>query len=449
MHASILLLAALVGVLPLSAAGAAGTPDERAAAYREFRNAFDQGDYKSALPAADRVVQMTRSQFEADAPEIANALTNLATTYYRLRAHGDALDNYREAITLLELQNDSTDKRMVRPLHGLGSALLALRRADEAIGPLKRAVDIIRNRDGLHAEEQLPVLKTLIAAYTATDNRADAGREQEYAFAVAETAYGKEDQRLLVPLDELARWYERTGRYTPARLLYTRAVQIVETAKVDALLAIPALRGIARCFRLSYVHGESRDSLASAARTIGDPQTSGNVAGVVNAPSTDGERALLTALERLGSSPAQAGLRGAVHVDLGDWYLTASKSSRALESWRNAWQDLAAAGDTSPLDRPFAVVYIAPSVVVSQQQRDPAEYSTEPVNIRLAIDAGGNVRDATVANPTASREAAEKALIAALRQAHWRPAFRLGQPVATDDYLFRELVYVKRPGAKD
>ncbi len=231
MRAPLALLAALAIALPLATAGVAGTPDERAAAYQEFRSAFDHGDYKAALPAAVRVVDMTKSQFGADAPEVGNALTNLATTYYRMHQYGEALDNYRAAVTVLELDNDATDPRLVRPLHGMGSALLGMQREEEAVVPLKHALDIVRNRDGLHAESQLPVLKTLIAGYLATGRTADAGREQENAFAVAEAAYGKNDLRMLGPIDDLAHWYEKTERYTAARLLHTRAVLIADRAK--------------------------------------------------------------------------------------------------------------------------------------------------------------------------------------------------------------------------
>ncbi len=46
---------------------------------------------------AARIVEMTKSQFGADEPEMANSLTNLATTYYRMKEYGEALDNYRAA----------------------------------------------------------------------------------------------------------------------------------------------------------------------------------------------------------------------------------------------------------------------------------------------------------------------------------------------------------------
>jgi len=445
MRASTVLLAALAMTLPFAAAGAAGTPDDRVAAYQEFRGAFDRGDYPTALTAAARVVEMTRNQFGADAPELANPLTNLATTYYRMRDYGQALDTYRAAVTVLETQNDATDPHLVRPLHGMGSALLGLEREDEALLPLKRGLDIIRNRDGLHAATQLPVLRTLIAGYVATGRMADAGREQEYAFTVAEMSYGKQDPRMLGPIDELARWYEETGRYVAARLLHTRAVQIADTAHPNGAEAIPGLRGIARSFRLIATYGETQDSVTAAAQAYPDLFNGGPANTALVAPSTNGELALRSALARIDGVPAQAALRGAVLVDLGDWYLTANKLSRAQETWREAWKELQAANDTRLLDQPAPVTYVAPAMAVSRHQRDPAENSEERVQIRLAIDANGRVREATVANPVAERESVEKAVMSAARIAVWRPAFRAGVPVAVDDHLFSELVYVKLP----
>src|SRR6185369_1456609 len=189
----------------------------------------------------------------------------------------------------------------------------------------------------LHAVSQLPLLKTLIAAYEATGRIPDASREQEYAFTIAETAYGKNDLRLLGPIDDLARWYERTERYTAARMLHTRAVLIADSAKPNGTEAVPGLRGIARCFRASYTYGESQDSVVAAAQAYPDLFDGSALSGALAAPTSDGERALRSALTRLGTAPAQAGQRGAVLADLGDWYMTANKLARAQETWRDAW----------------------------------------------------------------------------------------------------------------
>ena len=50
-----------------------------------------------------------------------------------------------------------------------------------------------------------------------------------------------------------------------------------------------------------------------------------------------------------------------------------------------------------------------------------------------------------MANPSPERESVEKAVMSAARVAAWRPAFRAGAPVAVDDHVFNELVYVKLP----
>src|SRR5689334_9678515 len=216
-------------VLVAGAAWAAeAPPDERIAAYQEFRHAFDASEYAMALPLAQRVVELTRSQYGNEAQQLVNPLTNLGTAYYRLRNFGMALDTYREALTLLDSQGNATNEKLIRPLHGLGASLRALQRDSEAIVPFRRGVEIIRNREGLFAPGQLPLLKELIACYMSGGQYTDAGREQQYAFNVAETSFGKNDLRLLEPLDEYARWNEAVGQYSAARLLHARAVVIAD-----------------------------------------------------------------------------------------------------------------------------------------------------------------------------------------------------------------------------
>jgi tetratricopeptide (TPR) repeat protein len=291
------LLASLL-LLPLQSFGAGAVTDDRPAIYRQYREAFDAGDLQKALPLAVRVVELTSNQFGNEAVELVNPLTNVATTLYRLRQHGEAIDAYRRALTLLDQEGDATDPRFVVPLHGLGATLRAMGRDEEAIVPLKRAVDIIRNRDGLHAPAQLPILRALVASYEAVGRTEDAGREHQYAFTIAEQAWGANDPRMIEALEELADWYEATGRYTAARLLHMRAVEIADREQPMSLKAIGHLSGIARAYRLAFIHGENSQAAMTAPEDLPD---SLRRAAVVNlsVPSSDGERALRDALQRL------------------------------------------------------------------------------------------------------------------------------------------------------
>lgn len=441
------MLGTLACLASLQAVGADAPADERLAAYREYRQAFDAGNYDQALPLAVRVVELTGNQFGTDAVELANPLTNLATTLYRMRQYGDALDTYRRALTILDEAGDATDPRLISPLHGAGATLRALKRDDEAVLPLKRAVDIIRNRDGLHATAQLPILRALIDCYEDTGRIEDAGREHQYAFNVAEQAWGAQDPRMIAELGDLASWFERTRRYTGARLLYMKAVQIADREQPMSLKAIDALRGIARTYRLAFIHGETQDSVLSAANEL-PASLAGQaaMAQMMAVPSGEGERALRNALDRLqAAGGAGAAQRGAVLVDLGDWYRIAGSGQRAMTTWREAWQQLSAAGDTSVLAQPAAIVYRPPQIAASQRQQDPDEYGIEEVRLHVAIAPDGDVRDATVANPAPQRESAERAVISAVRRATWRPAFAGGLPVASTDFVFTERVNVRLP----
>ncbi len=420
--------------------------DERIATYKEFRSAFDAADYVKALPLAAQVVQQTRSQFGADSLELVNPQTNLATTYYRMGRFGEALDSYRETLTRLDQRDDATNPLLIRPLHGIGATLHAMNRDADAIAPLKRAVDITRNREGMQSPTQLPLLKVLVACYMSTGRVPEAGTEEVYAFNVAEATYGHNDIRMLGPLDDYGRWNEAAGRYSAARALYLRAAQLADSVLGSSTVqAVNGLRGIARTYRLAYVNGESEET--AAVDVLGGTMVPTPVAAPTQ--SGEGERALRIAIQRLAAAiPAQPQRLGEVQVDLGDWYLTGGSAARAMPVYREAWNSLVQAGGQSLLATPVPLVYHPPPAAVAHGVMDPNLYDAQVVELRLSIDATGSVREAAVVNPVADRESAERAVAAAVKRATFRPVFSEGGPVASTDQVFKERIYVKRPKVK-
>src|SRR5690606_31674123 len=156
----------------------------------------------------------------------------------------------------LDAVGSTTDRARLRPLQGLG---LTYARSDQpapAAEALKHALDLSRNLDGLYNPEQLDFIRALIDVYVAQNRLEDAEREHQYAFRVAETAYGKGDPRMLPAYDFLARWYEYVGRYATARVEHMRALRLAEaTSGRGSVPTIEPLRGIARAYRLEYLYG--------------------------------------------------------------------------------------------------------------------------------------------------------------------------------------------------
>jgi hypothetical protein len=434
---------------PASATAAGTAPDastdERVAAYRQFRTAFDARDYAAARAAAERVVALTEQRFGAESRELVNPLSNLGSVHYRLGDHAAAEVAFARAVRIVDGQKAGADRALIRPLQGLGETYLATRQYAESATALKRAVDLLRNLDGLFAIEQLETLDSLIESYVALDRLQDAEKESQYAFRVAESAWGRNDLRLLDPLDRLARWYEYVGRYTTARGLHARALQLAENqAGNGSVLAVAALRGLARTYYLEFIYGAedpeaaSTDPLAPVA-----PSAEGRL-------NPDGERALRIALDALArQSPPDFATRAATLIELGDWYLIGGATGRAQEAYRQGWKESGAAGADAraPLTAPRRLAYRPPSISVSRASPSrPDEFEERFVEVRFTVGVDGRVAGVETA-ATDAPPAAERAVAFAVRKARYAPRLENGEPVATTGVLLRERVLVRRAGA--
>lgn len=419
---------------------AAVTDAERTVVYREFRTHFDARRYAEALPVAERLVQLTEEQYGAEGTELSAPLTNLATTQYRLGNFPAAEQHYLRTVQVLEAAGASSNRELIRPLHGLGATYAAAGQYESAIPALRRAVDLSRNLDGLFNSAQLAMLDPLIEAYVVLGQFAQAEKEHQYAFRVAESSYGRDDLRLLKPLDRYARWFEFVGRYATARSLYARALAIADQPK-GRPESVPALRGIARTYRLEFVHGvESAESAPrdplDASPTFAEMPEGGL--------SADGERALLLALQLIErAGPLDRRLHGDTLVDLGDWYMTGGAVSRALQTYEKAWSDLSAdGGSTERLAMPEQLAYRPPSASVSRTRLDPEDYEALPVELRLTVGKDGRVSD-VVAVPGNAPENVVKSVISAARKARYRPRLDGGKPAETSGVALIERMAVR------
>lgn len=420
------------------------TDDERVEAHREFRTLFEATQFAEALPVAQRVVAMTEEQYGGESRALVNPLTNLGTTQLRLRNYAEAEVAYQRAIRILESRSGVTDRLLLRPVQGLGMTYMGAQQTAPATDALKRALDLSRNLDGLYNAGQLPIVLPLIEAYVAENRHIDAEREHQYAFRVAEQAYGAGDLRMLEPLDVYARWYEFVGRYTTARIYHGRALGIAERKGVEeSVAAVPALRGIARTYRLEFVYGPEVEQQFTTATFGGmpTPDTSGKV-GL----NPDGERALKIALQTIGrAEPVDSQLRGETLVQLGDWYLTAEELRDAREAYREAYAALLAASNTQLLAVPRQLAYRPPQASISRfKGGDVEDFEEKLVEVAFTVRKDGEVVDARVTNSDAP-EGVQRQVVSSARKSLYAPRIVDGEMVDTPDVTLRERVLVKRP----
>lgn len=440
-------LVVLVLLSPLTSAQAQppASSDTRSTAFLSLRQALERDDLDAAARHAADLVALTEASVAADSRELVNPLTNLGTVALRRGDWAAAQRHYQRAIALIEGQQAGADPLLVRPLHGLGETLLASGRANEAVAPLKRAVDLSRNLDGLYDESQTDIVDALIEAYVALGNLTDAEREQQFLLRVAETAYGKRDPRLLDPLDRYARWFEFVGRYTTARGIHARALQIAEQSPAEnAIVGIPALRGLARTWFFEALYGPEIEPDPAASLNEPPGSVMGSVLG--NRLSADGERALRMALEVIAQrSPIDQRLNGEIQTQLGDWYLVAGNSTRTARFYRDAWESLSAAGAEARalLDAPRLLYYKPPPISIRRlRPDDPNLYVERRVEFSLKVDRSGRVVEATIVK-TDAPEAVQRSALGAVKRARYAPRLLDGVAVESEGVTLVETLLVR------
>ncbi len=419
------------------------TDETRIAVYREFRQRFDAGDYQAALPIAENLVSLTQKQFGDADRALVNPLANVGTTQLKLANHAAAEASYLRAVELLERSASNTDRLFIAPLHGLGATYLAAKRPGNAVTPLKRAVDLSRNLDGLYNDRQLPIVRQLIDAYVATGNLADAEKEHNYAYAVAETSFGNNDPRMLDAHERLAGWYDFVGRYSSARSLYERSLALIDRlGKRTDLRKVAPLRGIARTYQLEFLYGAEKTEEALDA--FGRPVTP--FANLQAGRMQDrGERALEFALQIITTNePVDHRLHGETLADLGDWRLVSGATDAAKLQYGKAWEALTLAGDTTLLQAPRQLAYRPSPLTVGRSRLDPAEATEQPLELRFSVTSEGRVRGVT-ATPTELSDSIVRSVSTALGRARYAPRIENGVAVDTDNVALIERVLVRNP----
>ena len=435
----------------VSAPASAVTDPERVQVYREFRTAFDAHHFEVALPLAGKLVSMTEEQYGAADRSLVNPLSNLGTTQYRMGDYKSAEQTFLRSVKIVEDSGGGADRLMMRPLHGLGATYFASRQYDEASVALKRALDLSRNLDGLFNPAQMQILEPLIACLVELERHEDVEREFQYSVRVVENAYGKTDPHVLGPLDRYARWMERMGRYTTARVLYARALAIAEqNGGQTSLWTVDPLTGISRTYRLEAINGpedtggQAPESFDNGGDFAPTPLSTSN-----QRMNADGERAAILAVQVIQKNqPVNNLTLGTTLLELGDWYMCEGQIAKAMQVYTESWKDLTLGGSTAALGAPRQLAYRAPnsSITRSKLSADNIEEHFAQANFTVTKD--GKTADVKITSADAP-ESQQKQLISAIKRARYAPRFLGGVPVDTPEVKWRERLVMKRPKNKD
>jgi hypothetical protein len=281
----------------------------------------------------------------------------------------DSLDELALSRALLDGQQDRfglMDSRLVEPLEQLADQLMLLGRFDEAHVLLDRAMQIARVEDGLYTEIQRPLLRKKIENFANRGSWDSAKEGMEHLLWLYTNKSLRIDQLLIEDLLELSRlhlrafsednsfWqgyhFEQSSRIRWLAIGVARSVW----GKTDERL-VPLIYEQLRQFHLQSVAlwrgGATSYSLRRVApgldimRNRSDVNESFYLSGLGLL-----DNLFLIYAESESPDPEAIAM---THVYLADWHILYSKPQVAIEAYRQAYQELLAAGVDATLANEF------------------------------------------------------------------------------------------------
>lgn len=316
----------------------------------------------------------------------------------------------------------------------------------DAIMMLTRAVRISRMNDGLFNTRQVELLEPLMECYLALDLGADFQREQRYTLLIGDHNFGRSNPEILPTLGRTAQWYEEAGWYLSARKLYQQAVEVARANGKDKdPSVVDPLRGIARTYRLAYMHGLDPMDMAenNVVVTLASRATRGNVSTL----QRDGEESLKQAVQILRSRP-EAGRELLVDtlLDLGDWYQVSCVWRDAVRVYKEALHEVDSPQRSNALfDEPVPVIYRADDIGIALRKplKNADGFDHYWVKFNFTVTNEGAVVGLKVVESDAP-DPYRWRIAEGFKRTRYRPRFIEGEPVDTLDVQFRQGLYVKK-----
>ena len=353
---------------------------------------------------------------------------------------GDALTTLNSVVSEIEQTHHRYHDSLVEPLMLSGDAQMQLGEVDAALDSFSRARHIARVSHGLFDRRQMPLVYREADAFRALGDLQAAAKREEYAYEVARKDYGEYDIGLLPAIERLATFYLESRNPLPARVLYNRALRILEFNKQDSQLhAVSVLRGIARSHRM-----ERFPPIFIAQPN--DPRLAGPQPGLTNADLDrqhlgintfhSGERALQRVIE-IRQQHEQPTQQLDAMLELADWHQMFGRLEDAGTLYGHIYQTMLEAELDADafFAKPVMIYFPRPENPRPPPAHKRNEASEGVVELGFAVSQSGRVRNLKTLRSEPPR-LMDFRVRRSMRVAIFRPSLHAGLPAAAEDQNF-------------
>ncbi len=204
------------------------------------------GSYDEAANAAAGYIATLLSQPDYDRRDWADGLVRLGHAQRSGTDYDAAIQNYEQAISILQTETDRLNISLVEPMLGASEAMIEQDRFADASDVLESVLHLQQVNQGLHDLSQAEPLQRLSDVYLALGNIDQALSRQRAHTALYDRNYPGDDVRKLDAFLAEASLLDDLGMRVDSHTVYRRTINMVERAEGHrAPELVPALVMIA------------------------------------------------------------------------------------------------------------------------------------------------------------------------------------------------------------
>ena len=189
-------------------------------AYELMMDAINKGNYRQALPYAERMVNSDRAKYGVKHIEYAGSLVNLGLVYSYIGDYKQAESNYLKALDICKSTSRKDHPTYVACLKNLGDLYGDMGEHSQAEAYLVEALKIYRSKYGNKHEKTAKCLNNMGGLYRMMGNYAKA---ESYCLEATQTIkdlFGSKSAEYAICLQNLGDLYVAMGNYTKAEKHY-------------------------------------------------------------------------------------------------------------------------------------------------------------------------------------------------------------------------------------
>lgn len=389
-----------------------------------FTRAEADEDFAKAAELGSQWIDALDAERGSDDVSRIEAMTRLGAVQRRDDRLDEAEATLLSAIDLAQQLEGRASERQLGAIFELGRVYADMQEHMLAVATFTEAQALSRRLLGLLNLRQLDILEAMSVSLRTLEAWEEADMRALEAFQIAERNYGPEAPELLPAMYRLALWYRYSGRVDEERLLYMRAIRLLEAdGGSDDHRIIEPLRGIARSmqYAASFIDPRSR-----TATPMGYPSA---------------EQALNRALAiARAQEPPVPQLEALLLLDLGDWSMAVTRRNSAVTRYTEAWHRLSDAENGEELRarwfaRPAAVTSPQPSWLGVRQRGSEPGLEDGRVVAGYTVNDQGRAEDILIidSHPPGLKDTTVRRTLQSHR---FRPRFEEGEPVATPNQTY-------------